>query len=94
MALFSRDLADQGLDPLPGWVDKEDDGLAFDSEQFPQEEALFLLSGAAHHFVSSSFANQPDFLQREGVPFVEIHQQDAASRDIQDGDDVVLAGPA
>ncbi len=88
--LFSQDLADQGLDPLPGWVDKEDDALAFDRERFPQEEALYLLSGAAHHFVSSSFANQPDFLQREGVPFVEIHLQDATSRDIQDGDMVVL----
>jgi len=90
MALFSQDMADQGLDPLPGWVDKEDDGLAFDSEQFPQEEALFLVSGAAHHFVSSSFANQPEFLQREGAPFVEIHHQDAAFRDIKNGDVVLL----
>ena len=83
-------MADQGLDPLPGWVAREDDGLAFDSEQFPQDGALLLISGAAHHFVSSSFANHPDFLQREGDPFVEINQQDAAAREIQDGDPVIL----
>ncbi len=28
MALFSQNMADQGLDPLPGWVAREDDGLA------------------------------------------------------------------
>ena len=88
--LFSQELADQGVDPLPGWVDREDDGLASDRERFPQDEVLYLLSGAAHYFVSSSFANQPDFLQREGVPFVEIHDQDAASRGIRDGDVVII----
>ncbi len=51
---------------------------------------MFLISGAAHHFVSSSFANHPDFLQREGDPFVEINPQDAASRRIENGDLVIL----
>ena len=29
-------------------------------------------------------------MQREGVPFVEIHPLDAAARDIEDGDMVIL----
>lgn len=90
IALFSQELADLGLDPLPGWVEREDDGLAFETEQFPQADGLLLVSGAAHHFVSSSFANHPDFLQREGDPFVEIHDQDAVSRGIRDGEMVIL----
>jgi len=90
VALFSQELADQGLDPLPGWVDKEDESPVGDSDLLPQGGALFLISGAAHHFVSSSFANHPDFLQHEGTPFVEIHHLDAAARDIQDGDAVIM----
>jgi anaerobic selenocysteine-containing dehydrogenase len=90
VALFSQDLADQSLDPLPGWVIAEDDALAADGDRFPPEQALSLISGAAHHFVSSSFANQPAFLQREGDPFVEIHHLDAAARKIEDGDVVIV----
>ncbi len=90
VVLYSRAMADQGLDPLPGWIDKEDDGLASDEARFAPQKALSLISGAAHHFVSSSFANHPDFLGREGQPFVEIHAQDAASRDIEHGDSVIM----
>ncbi len=90
VALYCQELADQGLDPLPGWVNREDDALPVDKDRFPVEDALFLISGAAHHFVSSSFGNHADFLQREGSPFVEIHEDDAAPRDIQDGDLVIL----
>jgi anaerobic selenocysteine-containing dehydrogenase len=51
---------------------------------------LALLSGAAHHFVTSSFANQPGLLQREGTPFIEIHPFDAAARQIHDGQLVIV----
>jgi anaerobic selenocysteine-containing dehydrogenase len=51
---------------------------------------LNLISGAAHHFVSSSLANQQGLQDREGTPFVEIHPADAAERDIHDGDMVVV----
>jgi anaerobic selenocysteine-containing dehydrogenase len=91
--LFSQILADQGLDPLPGWEDKQDDGFnddAQDNDRFQKEEALELISAAAHHFVSSSLANQPGLIQREGEPFVEIHPQDAEQRGIRNGDQVIL----
>ena len=52
---------------------------------------LILLSGASHHFVSSSFANQPSLLARAGTPFVEINPADAAARGIADGATVLVA---
>ena len=91
--LYSQFLADQSLDPLPGWVDKYDDGFndgVVDNGRFPQHEGLDLISSAAHHFVSSSLANQPGLLKREGEPFVEINPQDAEARDIHSGDQVIL----
>ncbi len=91
--LYSQFLADQGLDPLPGWADKQDNGFngeVSSNGRFRPADALTLLSAAAHHFVSSSFANQPNFLKREGEPFVEVHPQDAEFRDIQSGDQVIL----
>ncbi len=87
--LFSQALADVGLDPLPGYVAAEDDGGAANG-RFPRQEALNLITGAAHHFVTSSFANQPGLVAREGDPFVEIHPTDAAQRGIADGDRVIV----
>jgi anaerobic selenocysteine-containing dehydrogenase len=40
--------------------------------------------------VTSSLANQPGLLKREGTPFVEIHPADAIARGIADGDIVVV----
>lgn len=82
VALYAQALADLGHDPLPGWVEDEDDG---DSDKYPAGEALTLISPAAHHFVSSSFANQADLLAHEGTPFLEIHPTDAAKRHIVHG---------
>jgi anaerobic selenocysteine-containing dehydrogenase len=81
--LFSQKLADKGIDPLPGrFLDSEPAELAVD--------ALELLSPASHHFVSSSFANQPGLLKNAGTPFVEIHPDDAAGRGIHNGDRVLV----
>ncbi len=93
--LYSQQMADMGLDPLPGWGGRQDDGLAgavngAASNGFDPGQSLLLVSGAAHHFVSSSLANQESLLQREGEPFVEIHPDDAAARGIADGDDVII----
>jgi anaerobic selenocysteine-containing dehydrogenase len=52
---------------------------------------LVLLTGAAHHFVTSSMANQPGLLAKEGSPFVEINPVDAEVRGIADGETVVVA---
>lgn len=91
--LYCQFLADQGMDPLPGYAGVHDDGAAEGGElngRFPPNEGLNLITPAAHHFVTSSLANQPGLLRREGEPFVEIHPQDAAAREIADGDVVVV----
>lgn len=90
--LYSHALADMGLDPLPGWVEWEDDGGVSDAanKRFDPGEALQLVTGAAHHFVSSSLANQESLRQREGEPFVEVHPADAAFRGIVDGERVIV----
>jgi anaerobic selenocysteine-containing dehydrogenase len=51
---------------------------------------LVLISGAAHHFVSSSLANVSSLLAKEGAPFVEINPHDAIARGIASGDEVIV----
>ena len=90
--LFSQALADRGADPLPGRFATVDDdgGVTSDDANYPADEALCLLTGAPHHFVSSSLANQPGLLKNAGPPFVEIHPDDAARRGITSGDRVLV----
>ncbi len=91
--LYSQVLTDQGMDALPGYAGKHDDGSA-DGQgvngRFAPNEGLFLITGAAHHFVTSTFANQQELLNREGPPFVEMHPDDAAARGIANGDMVIV----
>lgn len=51
---------------------------------------LGLISPPAHHFLNSSFANLDFAAQRQGVPTLEIHPDDARARDIEDGQAVVV----
>lgn len=88
--LYASELADEGVDPLPGWVDRLDDGGRNGHKRWELSQSLGLISGAAHHFVSSSLANQKSLRDREGTPYVEIHPADAAERNIRDGDAVVV----
>lgn len=92
--LFSGRIAESGLDPLPGWPDPRQVAWTEPTgESSPTGTAsapLTLISAAAHHFTTSSFANQPDLLAREGTPFVEINPADAAARGIAMGDTVVV----
>lgn len=88
--LYSQSMANQGLDPLPGWHDGNDDAAPPTGQPQPTSLPLNLITAAAHHFVTSSMANQNDLLRREGTPFVEIHPGDAAARGIADGDVVVV----
>ena len=46
---------------------------------------LNLIAGAAHHFVSSSLANQAGLRKLQGPPRLEIHPADASLRGIEDG---------
>jgi anaerobic selenocysteine-containing dehydrogenase len=82
-------MAEAGLDPLPGWVEDKAD-FSPPPAGAPELPPLDLITSAAHHFVTSSMANQPGLIAREGVPFVEIHPDDAALRQIKEGDTVII----
>jgi anaerobic selenocysteine-containing dehydrogenase len=85
-------MAALGLDPLPTYEPPAEfaAGLApDDAGQTP----LTLLTGAAHHFVTTSMANQPDLLAKEGTPFIELNPADAAARGVSHGEDVVVSNP-
>ena len=89
--LFAQALADAGCDPLPGRFREEgDDGGGGPDSEDPAT-ALWLVSGASHHFVNSSLANQAGLLKRAGEPFLEIHPEDARARGLADGDPVIVA---
>jgi anaerobic selenocysteine-containing dehydrogenase len=90
----------KGADPLPEYVvpeefqarrrgDKETRRQG-DEEILNEGRGIVLISGASHHYVSSSFANQPSLMRREGEPFVEINPQDASERGIEHGARVVV----
>jgi anaerobic selenocysteine-containing dehydrogenase len=92
LELFSQRLADLGLDPLPGFsAGAEDDGDAQEAGTAPPGDPLLLVTGASHHFVSSSLASQPGLLKNAGPPTLEIHPEDAARRGIGAGEPVIVA---
>jgi anaerobic selenocysteine-containing dehydrogenase len=95
--LYCQRFADEGIDPLPGrFQPRDDDGAVAGvsdpghSSRWDPAAALELLTGASHHFVSSSLASQPGLLKSAGTPFVEIHPDDAAARGVADGEDVMV----
>ena len=87
--LYSQQLADAGLDPLPGFEpDVESrEGNSSGYRRYP----LQLVSAASHHFLNSTFANLPSMRHRHGDPTVELHPDDARERDIRHGDWVEVA---
>jgi anaerobic selenocysteine-containing dehydrogenase len=90
--LYSQALADAGMDPLPGrFLDPGTECIKDANGRFADRPApLFLVTGASHHFVSSSLANQDGLLAGAGVASVEIHPVDAAERGIRNGDTVIV----
>ena len=89
-----------GLDPLPEYVVPAEFRRTTNDERRTSVDrpdafilhpsSFILLSGASHHFVSSSMANQPSLQTKEGAPFIEINTVDAAARGIHDGDEVIV----
>jgi anaerobic selenocysteine-containing dehydrogenase len=79
-------LAAKGIDPLPQY-----EPPAEFAARSADDTRLVLISGASHHFVSSSMANVPSLCAKEGTPYIEINPDDAARRGIADGDLVAVS---
>lgn len=82
--LYSEQAAALGYDPLPNWVQEAEARTGLDSAP-AISDPLPLLSPAAHHFVSSSFANVETLRAKEGRPTLRIHPSDAQARSIRSG---------
>jgi anaerobic selenocysteine-containing dehydrogenase len=80
-------LAAYGVDPLPEYVPPTEF-----ADRPEGDTRLVLITGAAHHFTSSSFANVPSLVAKEGpTAWIEIHPEDARRRGIVDGATVEVA---
>lgn len=73
-------MLDHGVDPLPDYDGPESSNAAV------SDGSLRLLSGAAHHFVNSSMANQDKLERKEGRQSIELNPTDASRLRIADGD--------
>jgi len=81
---YSAQALAKGYDPVPGW-EPEVESCVTAPAATPRDGRLPLLCPAAHHFISSTFGNQPLMRAKEGGPTLRIHPADAAQRDIRDG---------
>lgn len=92
--MYSEQALAKGYDPLPGWVPEAESLVGWASEWEgergqavapPSTSQLPLVCPAAHHFISSTFANQELLISKERAPTLRIHPRDAAQRGICHG---------
>ena len=85
--LYSEDMANQGLDPLPTYRPPKE---SLSTRSALSERFTLALLTPKHHtrFLNSSYTHLPKHGPREGGPFVELHPVDAASRGLAEGDEV------
>jgi anaerobic selenocysteine-containing dehydrogenase len=83
---FSQRLADQGHDPLPGFVAPHESAQS--AAELARRYPLALITPPARDFLNSTFVNVPSLAAREKEPACELHPVDAARRGIAEGDAV------
>lgn len=90
--ICSEIFKEHGYLPIPDFEQGEEKDISFynKKESFP----LIGISGVRSiNFVHSQFRNIPYLLEREPVPFIDIHPKDAKTRAISDGDIVRIETP-
>ena len=83
---YSVALEKQGIDPLPFFNPPAESAQS--NPRLALEYPLAFLSPPARNFLNSSFAHLKRFRELEVEPCLELHAEDAAARDIRDGDRV------
>lgn len=78
---YSQALKKQGHDPLP-------DGTPSRDQEGEGRYPLQLITPPRRHFLNSTFNEVEELRAKAGPPTIMIHQQDAASRNLQDGQEV------
>ncbi len=84
--LYSPALAAKGVDPLPAYVPPHEDPLT--RPDLAARYPLQMLCPPHPSFLNSSFVNVASLRQQVGEPTVAIHPDDAARREIKDGQTV------
>ncbi|WP_127537298.1 molybdopterin-containing oxidoreductase family protein [Paenibacillus illinoisensis] len=88
--LYSETMAERGLPPLPTYRALVE-GYDGEHPAGPDDvHPLMFLSPPNHNFLNSTFANTEKHQRMEKMPMLLIHPEDAAHRNIEDGDAVVV----
>ncbi|MNW38660.1 Dimethyl sulfoxide reductase DmsA precursor [compost metagenome] len=88
--LYSEKMKQAGLPAMPSYVPLIE---GYDGEHRPQADErypLMFISPPNHNFLNSTFANLPKHQRLEREPLLQIHPEDAQTRDIADGDPVTV----
>jgi anaerobic selenocysteine-containing dehydrogenase len=88
--LYSERMKQVGLPAMPTYVPLIE---GYDGEQRPQVDERFplmFISPPNHNFLNSTFANLSKHQRLEREPLLQIHPEDAQTRDIVDGDLVIV----
>ena len=80
---WSETLAAQGQDPLPAYVPPRESAVS--NPGLAARYPLAFISPPARNFLNSSFSHLPSFLAEEKTPYLDLHPDDAATRDIESG---------
>lgn len=83
---YSEKLESAGLDPVPAYIPPRES-----PESAPRLAARFplqLISPPANTFLNTTFSHLQSFIKSERQPFIELNPEDAARREIADGDTV------
>jgi anaerobic selenocysteine-containing dehydrogenase len=84
--LHSEALQKQGIDPLPFYNPPAESPSS--NPQLAAKYPLSFLSPPRRNFLNSSFANLARFREDDKEPEIELHPEDARTRDVRDGDRV------
>jgi anaerobic selenocysteine-containing dehydrogenase len=86
LEFVSERMAESGLDPVAGYTPAHETSQR--DTTLAREYPLALVTPADHYFLNSIFANVPLQQRRSGVATLLIHPDDAAPRQIAEGDEV------
>jgi anaerobic selenocysteine-containing dehydrogenase len=81
---YAESLEQQGMDPWPAYIPPRETSEA--APELAARYPLQLISPPANTFLNSSFSHLESFLKSERRPVVLINPEDAARREISDGD--------
>ncbi len=88
--LYSEQMQQKGLPPLPTYAALVE-GFDGENPAGPDEAyPLMFVSPPNHNFLNSNFGNSAKHQRLEKMPLLQIHPEDAARREVQDGDAVVV----